>query len=125
MSSMNLTFGGGWDNVEPQFKNLLEMFEGESLLDIEEKGAEVIAVKAREEYVPVDTGELQNSIEVRRDGGAVLVGAGTDHAIPVEFGTSKMEAQPFLRPASENHTLEVEEAMKAEAIKKASEFTED
>jgi HK97 gp10 family phage protein len=52
---------------------------------------------------PVDTGALRDSItyEVRRvaTGWAVVVLAGEEYALYVELGTSRMEAQPFLRPA--------------------------
>lgn len=47
--------------------------------------------------VPVDTGELRNSIKVRPVLGRVEVG--TDHWLFVEYGTRFMDAQPFIRPA--------------------------
>ena len=70
-------------------------------------------------FCPVDTGHLMDSIRAWRtkDGATVSVGgisnlavAGTDitgesflvdYAIFVEYGTWKMRAQPFLRPAIE------------------------
>ena len=72
-------------------------------------GAEVIADEARR-LVPVDTGELRDSIAVdvptakRQRGETVraLVGflnptSGRAHL--TEFGTSKLAARPFMRPA--------------------------
>lgn len=54
-----------------------------------------------------NTGELQRSItyEVRRDGDEVygVIGSSVDYAIHLEFGTSRMAARPFLRPALENN----------------------
>lgn len=47
--------------------------------------------------VPVDTGELKSSID-KNEGG---LGVSADHALPIEFGTFKMPAQPFIRPAFE------------------------
>jgi HK97 gp10 family phage protein len=45
-------------------------------------------------------GELRDSIQWQRDRDDVLVGSfGTRYAAYVEFGTSKMAAQPWLRPA--------------------------
>jgi HK97 gp10 family phage protein len=52
---------------------------------------------------PVDTGRLRNSItwELRTDARGLYAAVGTnvEYAPYVEFGTSKMSAQPFLRPA--------------------------
>ncbi len=48
-----------------------------------------------------DSGDLARSIKVRKgeEEGSWYVTAGTDHAIPLEFGTEKMEARPFMTPA--------------------------
>lgn len=52
---------------------------------------------------PVDTGRLRSSIthQVGQDGKGVVgvVGTDVDYAPYVEMGTSRMGAQPFLRPA--------------------------
>ena len=50
---------------------------------------------------PVDTGELISSIDGFTDGEKVEVYADADYAQYVEYGTSKMEAQPYFRPALE------------------------
>jgi HK97 gp10 family phage protein len=51
---------------------------------------------------PVDTGRLRNSIETQRiDRYTYGVGTGVEYAPYVEFGTRKMRAQPYLRPAME------------------------
>lgn len=55
--------------------------------------------------VPVDTGALQASINknVHWEGKKIIgeVDAGKDlpYAVMIEFGTSKMQARPFMRPA--------------------------
>lgn len=50
---------------------------------------------------PVDTGRLRASIATQRLGPATYgVGTGVEYAPYVEFGTRKMSAQPFLRPAA-------------------------
>lgn len=57
------------------------------------------AVKRAKRIVPVDTHKLQESIHAESsDEGHFLV-ADTDYAAHVEEGTSKMAAQPYLRPA--------------------------
>lgn len=48
---------------------------------------------------PVDTGELISSIDGFTNGESVEVYADADYAQYVEYGTSKMEAQPYFRPA--------------------------
>jgi len=62
------------------------------------KAAEAAASRARE-LVPVDTGELRDSIYAEETEEGARFGATADHAAHVEFGTWKMAAQPFLRPA--------------------------
>lgn len=48
---------------------------------------------------PVDTGELISSIGGSTNGESVEVYADADYAQYVEYGTSKMEEQPYFRPA--------------------------
>lgn len=84
-----------------------------------EKAATVILQKAKE-LVPVRTGFLRDS--------GVLVGTGygyhvafqANYAAFVEFGTSKMAAQPYLRPAidaSEHQVLQAQAQEVTEEIK--------
>lgn len=47
---------------------------------------------------PVDTGELRGSEAAQVGDKQLTLTAGTDHAGYVEFGTSKMAAQPFMGP---------------------------
>lgn len=53
--------------------------------------------------VPVDTGELRDSITVSVEGrgpdAIARISAGAEHALPVELGTRNTRAQPYLRPA--------------------------
>lgn len=52
-----------------------------------------------ERLCPVDTGLLKSTIEVEAVGDTTYVSVGTDYWMHLEFGTSKMAAQPFIRPA--------------------------
>lgn len=45
--------------------------------------------------VPVDTGELRNSIKGTQAGSQASITADADHAAPIEYGTRFMSAQPF------------------------------
>lgn len=49
--------------------------------------------------VPKDTGALHDSISFEVTGTQVYVFAAAEHASHVEFGTYKMRAQPYIRPA--------------------------
>lgn len=57
---------------------------------------------------PVDTGRLRNSYthDVRTGEEAVYIGTNVEYAPYVEYGTSRMDAQPHLKPAVEDHTAE-------------------
>jgi len=69
------------------------------------EGALVIATQA-ENNCPVDTGKLRASVFVREAGDDVEIGFSEDYASYVEFGTYKMAAQPFLRPAFDEAELQ-------------------
>ena len=75
-------------------------------------GATPILQRAQEK-TPVRTGHLRRSegikSEVQGSRAVAFIGTDVDYAPYVEFGTSRMGAQPYLRPAFDNG--------KAEAIK--------
>lgn len=79
--------------------------------------AEKVAEIARR-IVPVDTGFLRDHIIARHLGRSSQVEARAPYAGFVEFGTRFMAAQPYLRPAVDEHVREilatVAEAMNAE-----------
>lgn len=80
-------------------------------------GMEVIKNEARV-LVPVDTGFLRDSIDLTEAGdNSVELVAEADYAEDVEFGTTKMQAQPYFRPAIENKSDEALKKM-AENIDK-------
>ena len=54
-------------------------------------------------YCPIDTGRLRNSISHDHDDSTMVVGTNVEYAPYVELGTSRMDPQPFLAPAIENH----------------------
>ena len=66
------------------------------------EGALIIAVQA-ENNCPVDTGFLRSTVFVQAgQGDDVEIGFNAEYASYVEFGTYKMAAQPYLRPALES-----------------------
>jgi HK97 gp10 family phage protein len=78
---------------------LIAFVESESRAAVK-ASADRIAQKARN-YAPVDTGALRNSIEAVSNiaGKEAEVRVSAPYAAYVEYGTYKMDAQPFLTPA--------------------------
>lgn len=58
-----------------------------------------------QDLCPVDTGNLRDSIDYVPVYGenAVYIGTNVDYAPPVELGTRRAAAQPFLKPAGTDH----------------------
>lgn len=63
---------------------------------------------------PVDTGNLRGSItyEVDTADNAVYIGTNVEYAPYVELGTSRQEAQPFLRPAASEHGAQYRQVLR-------------
>lgn len=96
--------GGPYGRGEFRFTNYFKQRQAQ-IIDAQGRAAERTGVWAAEEarrLAPVDTGELRDSItyEVRRTATtfAIVVLAGANHALYIELGTSRMSAQPYLRP---------------------------
>ncbi len=62
----------------------------------------------------VRTGRLRNSLTyyVAMNEKAVYIGSAVEYAAPVELGTSRMRARPYLRPAVANYTDEYKNLIK-------------
>lgn len=61
---------------------------------------------------PVDTGHLRSSIQHHPTGAlSAEVTVGAEYGPYVEFGTSRMGAQPFLTPAVQQHGPTMEKAL--------------
>lgn len=75
--------------------------------NMENMAAEAVTASARRaaasarNMVPVDSGELKNSIAAENTHRlAAVVSAGAAHAAMVEFGTSRMAARPYMQPST-------------------------
>lgn len=68
---------------------------------------------------PVDTGNLRNSIthETDENEQAAYIGTNVEYAAHVEMGTSKMGAQPYLKPAAADHSSEYKSIIENEMRK--------
>ena len=85
------------------------------------RALEIIGGKA-ESYAkalcPVDTGRLRNSItHVQMDEETEVIGTNVEYAPYVELGTHRQRAQPYLRPAAENHGEEYKQVLFSELQK--------
>ena len=77
-----------------------------------EAGARIVETYAKI-LVPVDTGTLKGSIMVDEVTPIqAVIAPHTDYAEYVEFGTSRMEAQPYMRPALDEHEAEIVQAVR-------------
>ena len=62
----------------------------------------------------VDTGRLRASVLNAIEGDdSVVIGTNVEYAPYIEFGTSKMAARPYLRPAAQNHSDEYKQMILA------------
>jgi HK97 gp10 family phage protein len=88
-------------------------------------GAEIVLAAAKQK-APVDTGLLRDSLTLKKSKvrkpnikseHVVTRGKGAEHFAPVELGTSKMKAQPFLRPAIDENKKSVAKVVTDELLK--------
>lgn len=109
----------GLEQLISKLNNLPEKLEKKVIRAAVRKGAILVRNKAREK-VPVKTGTLKKSIKIRsnRVANGIIsfkIGPtndkkkGTDvfYGRFIEFGTSKMAAKPFMRPALDESETEV------------------
>lgn len=88
-------------------------------------GATDVLSEARRR-APVDTGRLRDSLVLKKrkvrkpnvlSSYIVTGGKGAAYFVPVELGTSKMKAQPFLRPAIDENRSRVAKIVNDELLK--------
>lgn len=96
----------GVEVVEDNRKTVESGIQSAVLRALEEIG--LLAEGYAKKLCPVDTGRLRNSIThaVSSSENAVYVGTNVEYAPHVELGTRHMDAQPFLRPAAQDHGSE-------------------
>lgn len=80
----------------------------EERLDAALKKVTLLVERHAKEYCPVRTGRLRASIHHGKLGDLTYyVGSNVEYAVFVEFGTYKMAAKPYLRPAMKRAVAEV------------------
>jgi HK97 gp10 family phage protein len=65
------------------------------------------------DIVPVDTGNLRNSITHASDERTAIVGTNVEYAPYVELGTRRQKAQPYLVPAVKEHLEEYKKLLES------------
>lgn len=85
------------------------------------RALEIMGGKAEsyaKQLCPVDTGNLRNSITHQQiDENTEAIGTAVEYAPPVELGTRRQRAQPYLRPAAEDHGPEYKTIWERELAK--------
>ena len=96
------------------FKNKIEELRNfyPEILDLAlDDTADAISLGAQR-IVPVDTGRLRASINIKRDYLVKTIGTNVEYASYVEFGTQVQRPQPYLRPSFETNKGRVDEFFK-------------
>ena len=112
MPTIRMTVNGG-----DQLRRNLERLQGDerrrAQADGLEAGARIVETYAKL-TAPVDTGFLRNSILVdSATDTEAIIAPHTDYAEHVEFGTERQAAQPYMRPAIDEHEAEILDAVRA------------
>lgn len=95
--------------VDSHVDEVINALQSQKKRVLEEWG--MVAEAYASDYCPVDTGRLRASITYDTDDTTMYVGTNVEYAPYVEMGTVKMQAQPYLRPAIEDHINEYKEIM--------------
>lgn len=83
---------------------------------LEEAGNDI--ADGMRERVPIKTGRLYMSIQVQSYRGKVVVGpVDVPYALYVEYGTSRMAAQPYMRPAAQEWVDRTNKMMGERAVR--------
>lgn len=111
MPTITMTVRGGAE-LQRNLDRLAGAQRRQAQRDGLEAGARVVETHSKI-LCPVDTGFLRNSIQVDSvTPMEAIIAPHTDYAEYVEFGTSRMAAQPYMRPALDEHENEIVQAVR-------------
>ncbi len=111
MPTISMTVRGG-DQLRRNLDRLAGAERRRAQQDGLEAGARIVETHSKL-LCPVDTGFLRNSIQVDSvTPMEAIIAPHTDYAEHVEFGTSRMAAQPYMRPALDEHENEIVQAVR-------------
>jgi HK97 gp10 family phage protein len=102
----------GFDNLKKNVAKLNKDLDN-SIMTALKAGALLIQNDAKR-LSPYFTGTLRRSIHIEKTGKReVIIGTDVEYAKYQEFGTSKMKAHPYMRPAFDNNKDKVIEKINA------------
>ena len=111
MPTISMTVRGGAE-LQRNLNRLAGAERRRAQQDGLEAGARIVETHSKI-LCPVDTGFLRNSIQVDSvTPMEAIIAPHTDYAEHVEFGTSRMAAQPYMRPALDEHEGEIVQAVR-------------
>lgn len=112
MPTLRMTITGS-DQLRRNLARLAGNERRQAQRDGLEAGARIVETHSKL-ICPVDTGFLRNSIQVD-DVTPVeaIIAPHTEYAEHVEFGTERQRAQPYMRPALDQHETEIIGAIEA------------
>jgi HK97 gp10 family phage protein len=85
------------DQASPLLEAALAKIQDQINAGLDEAGNEIVIYA--QQIVPVRTGRLRNSITYTVADGQLIIMATAPYAKYVEFGTRRMRAEPYIRPA--------------------------
>lgn len=100
--------------VEVRQNNVKEVLA--KMVSAKARGLETIGLLAEgyaKKACPVDTGRLRDSITHATVGEDEYIGTNVEYGPYVELGTSKQTAQPYLRPAAQDHAAQYRSALRS------------
>lgn len=118
MASM-FSVAAGLARVKRKLRAVVAQSKPAVIAELDKQGGILVTdIKAR---VPVDTGDLRDSVKKRRKGDAILVTEGDAKAIQarwVEFGTQQQDGQPHFFPIYRASRPRIKSAVR-KAVRKA------
>ena len=112
MPTVRMTVRGG-EQLSRNLSRLAGAQRRQAQQDGLEAGARVVEAHSKI-LCPVDNGFLRNSIQVDSVTPIeAIIAPHTEYAEHVEFGTERQAAQPYMRPALDEHEAEILDAIRA------------
>jgi HK97 gp10 family phage protein len=93
------------DQASPMLATALQTMQDQINAGLDDAGQEIVIYA--QQIVPVRTGFLRSTIQYTVADGVLIVRATAPYAFWVEFGTRRMRARPYIRPAIDAYMAEI------------------